>query len=86
MVGFDELPDRGRRLRLFCGAYGLEDRSSLLDAMQRFEQDDLRVMVEGGRAAVSPHSRYVARGEDRFLRDDLDWLVAHCGDLEKAIR
>ena len=86
MVGFDEPPNRGRRLRLFCDAYGLEDRSSLLDVMERFERDDLRVMVEGGRAGVSPHSRYLARGEDRFLRYDLDWLVANCGDLEEAIR
>ena len=86
MVGFDEPPDRGRRLRLFCDAYGLEDRSTLLDAMERFERDDLRVMVEGGRAGVSPHSRYLARGEDRFLRYDLDWLVANGGELERAIR
>jgi hypothetical protein len=85
-VGFAERPDRGRRLRTFCDEYGLDDRSSLLDAMEAFEQEDLTRMVELGGAGVSPHNRYLGRGEDRFLRWDLKWLVDNRAALDRAIR
>ena len=84
-VGFSELPDRGARLRLFCDAYGLTDCSGLLDAVEVFMRDGLRELVELGGAGVLPFSRWLARGEDRHLRWDLDWVVAHRSELEGGL-
>lgn len=84
-VGFSELPDRGARLRLFCDAYGLTDRSGLVDAVEIFMRDGLRELVELGGAGVLPFSRWLARGEDRHLRWDLDWVIAHRSELEGAL-
>ena len=86
MVGFPEPPDRGRRLRIFCEEYGLEDRSTLLEALEAFERDALRELVELGRSGVSPYDRYLARGEDVHLRWDLEWLVINRPQLEVALR
>lgn len=84
-VGFQEPPDRARRLRIFCDAYGLDDRSSLLGALEGFERGDLRELVELGRSRVSPYHRYLVRGEDEHLRWDLEWLVANRHHLERAL-
>lgn len=84
-VGFSELPDRGARLRLFCDAYGLTDRTSLLDVIEEYLRGGLREIVELGGQGVLPFSRYLARGADRFLRWDLDWVGAHRVELERAL-
>ncbi|MGH9226892.1 MAG: hypothetical protein ACRD2W_24605 [Acidimicrobiales bacterium] len=85
-VGFEEPPDRGRRLRLICDAYELDDRSTLMGAIETFEREDLRELLELGHAGVSPHQRYLSRGEDQHLRWDLDWLVANRDGLDRALR
>jgi len=86
MVGFAEPPDRPARLRLFCEAYGIDDRLEFLDGIEAWERDALREIVELGGAGVAPFDRFLAGGEDRFLRWDLEWLTAHRQDLERALR
>lgn len=86
MVGFPEPPDRAGRLRVFCDTYGVEDRLALLDAIEGFEQEALREIIELGRAGVSPFNRFLRRGEDRFLRWDLEWFLAHRNQLQRAVR
>ena len=85
MVGFPDPPDRGARLRRFCDAYGLDDRLELLDSVESFERQGLREIVELGGAGVSPFHRFLARGEDRFLRWDLEWFLAHRDELATAL-
>ena len=84
-VGFAEPPDRPARLRQFCTAYGLDNPLALVDAVEGFERQALHQMLELGGAGVSPHSRFLALGEDRFLRWDLDWFVANRQRLEDAV-
>lgn len=84
-VGFREPPDRARRLRTLCDHYGLDDRSGLVATIERIEVDELRALVELGRAGVSPFARYLARHEDRHLQWDLDWLRANRDELERAL-
>ena len=84
-VGFSELPDRGARLRLFCDAYGLTDRSCVLDVIEKYLRADLREIVELGAAGILPFSGFLARGLDRFLRWDIDWVVEHRLELQRAL-
>jgi hypothetical protein len=86
MVGFSEPPDRPPRLRLFCDAYGVEDRLEFLDGIEACQRDGLREVLELGGAGLAPFDRFLARGEDRFVRWDLEWLVAHRQELERALR
>jgi len=60
--------------------------SEFLDGIEAWERDALREIVELGGAGVAPFDRFLARGEDRFLRWDLEWLTAHRQDLERALR
>ncbi len=85
VVGFLEPPDRGARLRLFCEAYGLDDSLDLLDKVEAFERDGLKEILELGGAGVSPFNRFLAGGEDRFLRKDLEWFLSHRRELERAL-
>ncbi len=84
-VRFPAPPDRGARLRMFCDAYGLEDRLELLDKVEAFEREGLHEIVELGGAGVSPFHRFLARGEDRFLRWDLEWFLANRSELAAAL-
>lgn len=86
MVGFPEPPDRAARLRLFCDAYRVEDRLEFLDKIEAYQRNGLREIVELGGAGLSPFDRFLARGEDRFVRWDLEWLVAHRNELEQALQ
>ena len=86
MVGFPEPPDRPARLRLFCDAYGVKDRLEFLEGIEAYERDVLRDIVELGGAGVTPFDRFLANGEDRFVRLDLEWLAAHRQDLERVLK
>lgn len=84
-AGFPELPDRGARLRLFCDAYGLTDRSHVVDSVESYMTQGLREIAELGGAGVMPFSRFLARGEDRYVRWDLEWVLAHRRELDIAL-
>lgn len=86
MVGFPDPPDRPARLRLFCDAYGVEDRLEFLDGIEAWEREALREIVELGGGGVAPFDRFLAGGEDRFLRWDIEWLLAHRQALERALQ
>ncbi len=71
--GFDDLrpapPHRPARLRMFCDAYGVDDRVGLLDAVEALLRDALTETIELGRRGVSPYGVLLARGEDRLRRN-----------------
>lgn len=85
MVGFHQPPDRGRRLRAFCDEYGLDDRMALLNRVEADELTGLADIVELGSAGMSPYNRFLAGGEDQYLRRDLEWFRAHRDQLERAL-
>jgi hypothetical protein len=78
-------PDRSVRLRLFCDAYGVDDRLALLDAIEAFLSDELADTLEFGRQDVSPFGMYLDRGEDYFRRLELAWLAENRAALEAAL-
>lgn len=79
-------PDRIARLRLFCDAYGVEDRLALLGTIEAFQRESLTETVEFGRQGISPFRTFLDRGEDRFRRVELDWLAQNRAALERALR
>ncbi|MGH9280382.1 MAG: phosphotransferase [Acidimicrobiales bacterium] len=83
--GCPNAAERIARLRAFCDAYGVEDRLALLDAVERLQREDLREMREFGPRGISPYQKFFAGGEYRFVTWDHEWLLAHRGELERAL-
>jgi hypothetical protein len=72
---------RGERLRVLSDAYGLTDRSGLLDALSETKQRwpaTLRYW--------QPLRPSVAAQHLRFCADDLDWLARNWDDLASSLR
>ena len=83
--GWPDVPDRGRRLALFCDAYGLEDRSGLLKmAITRIEamRDDILDRAASGDPSVATHLREDHVGS---YNADLGWIRANEDALRTAI-
>jgi hypothetical protein len=85
-AGFAELPDRPRRLRLFCEAYGVEDPDAVLGAIDDFLDSTLQRICERGSSGVSPFATFLANGEDEYLGLDLAWFRANRQALTAALR
>lgn len=80
-VGLDPPPNRVKRLRLLCEAYGLEDWSSLLPTMQRRAQ---AAYLEKKRLADSGHPTWGSMDEKGYLDGDLkalEFLRDHFDEL-----
>ena len=83
--GCPQPPDRITRLRIFCDAYGVEDRLAMLDSIEAFLRAELRDTLEFGRRGISPFRTFLARGEDHFRRLELDWLARNHDALVDAL-
>jgi Phosphotransferase enzyme family len=79
-------PDRIRRLRVFCDAYGVEDRSALLAAVEASLQEELAETVESGGRGILPYATFFERGEARLRRLELAWLAENREALELALQ
>jgi hypothetical protein len=83
--GFSEPPDRVRRLALFCDAYGLDDRTGLLEtATSRIEglRDDILARAAAGDPSVATH---LAEDHVGSYNADLAWIRANEDALRAAI-
>jgi len=79
------LAERARRLRLFCDAYGLEDRSELL-ATIRLRNDHVARFIEARARAGEPGFVTLARWDTPAkMDDDLAWLDQHRSTFERAL-
>lgn len=81
-----EISERGRRLRLFCNAYGLSDRSGLIAAMRArltyvgsFIDEQARLGDPGMRKLVGWDT------PRKMLIDDVGYLDRHRKVLERAL-
>jgi len=83
-AGFTEPPDRPRRFRLFCEAYGVGSPDAVLGAIDDFLESMLRRICERGSAGVSPFATFLANGENEFLELDLAWFRANRRALRAA--
>ena len=78
-MGFEEPPDRGRRLRLFVDAYGA-DPAHILDAVREAKQRE----AECPRYWPGMTAAIVAEFLSHIVRE-LDWLDANEDDLRAAL-
>ena len=79
-------PDRIRRLRVFCDAYGVEDRLALLEAVEASLQEELTETVEFGKQGISPYVTFFERGEAPLRRLELAWLTESREALKRALQ
>jgi hypothetical protein len=80
------LAERAQRLRLFCDAYGLEDRSSLL-ATIRSRNDYVARFIEARARAGEPGFVTLARWDTPALMDnDIAYLDHHRSTFERALK
>jgi len=66
--------DRGRRLRRFCDAYGLDDRSQLLDTIDRRQRSLYDTLRLWGQAGVEGFAVMWMTGHGSGPLRDLDYL------------
>jgi hypothetical protein len=79
-------PDAARRVRLMADAYGLADRSELVDTIAWW-QDRCWRGIDGEARASAPHAVALrAAGAIREVREAFDWLVANRSRLDAALR
>ena len=83
--GCAQPPDRIARLRMFCDAYGVEDRLALLDAIEAFQRDSLSETLEFGQRGISPYWIFLEHREDHIRRIELDWLAQNRDALREAL-
>lgn len=85
VLGFPEPPDRARRLARFLDAYGLDDRSGLLEmAVRRVEglRDDILRRAAAGDPGVRTHLEEDHVGS---YNADLAWIRGHEAALWAAL-
>jgi hypothetical protein len=85
--GWHRPPDRTRRLRVLCDAYGLppEDRAGfsgvVAKRMEATASGIERLAAEG----VAAHQSLVREGVPASVRADRRWVERHAGELDAAI-
>jgi len=79
--GVAEPADAGGRMRLICDAYGMSDRSGLLEAILWW-QDRCWRGIEAKAAAGDPAmTRVRDSGAVRAIRNDFVWVTSHRAEL-----
>lgn len=78
--------ERARRLRVFCEAYGLEDRSSLLGAVRDRIIYVGKFIVDQAKSGDPGFSKIAARGTPRrMFEDDVGYFDEHRAVLQRAL-
>jgi hypothetical protein len=72
--GFTRPPDRDRRLRVFCDAYGISDTETVLEHMEAYWETEIGRTSVLGPAGVHPWSGFHRRGLVAANQGLLDWL------------
>jgi hypothetical protein len=76
-----DVADAGRRMRVICDAYGLSDRSDLLETVMWW-QDRCWRGIDAKAAAGDPAMiRLRETGAAQSVRDAFDWVSGHRGEL-----
>lgn len=77
--GFDEVPDRHRRLKALAEAYGIDDLDAIVAAAQNYLVENIRRMREFGPRGLKPWEGFVQRGFLEEDRERLHWLKENRG-------
>jgi hypothetical protein len=84
--GVADAAGAARRVRLMADAYGLADRSELVDTIAWW-QDRCWRGIESEARAGAPHALALQRaGAVREVRDAFDWVVANRSRLDSMLR
>jgi hypothetical protein len=84
IVGSD-MPDYGRRARLFCDAYGLADRSGLLDTMRMRMQVLSNTIRSWGESGEPGFAELLRMGYDKLPLQDMEVLDEHRQAIERVL-
>ena len=80
--GFASAPDRARRLRVFCEAYGdVQPAAVVAQALRNWEEDTARI-AEFGPAGIAPWDGFLKRGMVKGNREFVRWLREHAEELD----
>jgi aminoglycoside phosphotransferase (APT) family kinase protein len=85
IVGLEEPPDYARRTRLFCDAYGINDRSALLNTVRRRQQwlsDTIRAL---GGASEPGFAELLRMGYDKLPLQDMRLLEERWDEIAAAL-
>jgi hypothetical protein len=77
--------DRPGRLRRFCDAYGLDDRSGLLDMLVERVEAVCELIVDRAAEGDPAFQRMLAEGHETSYRRDLGFIESTRGRLEHAL-
>lgn len=83
-MGISSGHDRGRRLRLLCDTYGLEDRATFVDILvQRIDAVET-MLVNGARNGIAGYQQVLAEGGHlEALHRDSAWVKRHREELQR---
>jgi aminoglycoside phosphotransferase (APT) family kinase protein len=79
--GFEQIPDRARRVALLTRSYGAPAGFDVVAAAEQLHVQDLDDLERFGRTAVSPYDTFLATGSEAAGERDLAWLRAHREEL-----
>ena len=79
------IEDRARRLRIFCEAYDLGDRTALIEVMRTRVIYLKAFMEDEASRGDAGFVRLVERGTPARMSEDVDYLDEHRGVLERAL-
>jgi aminoglycoside phosphotransferase len=79
------LAERAQRLRLFCDAYGLEDRSSLLETIRLRNDVVARFIEERARAGEPGFVTLAKWNTPALMHNDITYLLEHRSTFERAL-
>ncbi len=83
--GWDEPPDRARRLRVFLDAYGLDERADFFDHVIARKELEKSWVLDYGKRGVHPWKKFLDEGHAGHVDYDIAWLLRHRGELEAAL-
>src|SRR3954451_8267209 len=80
-----DIREQGRRLRLFCDAYGLEKRGGLLYAVEQRLQAMCNVLLRGAANGNVAYQKMVAEGHVDFYRGEIAAFRSRKDTLERSL-
>lgn len=84
-VGLRMSPDRTHRLRLFCDAYGLEERSGFLETIEQRVQAVIKMIVDAAASGDVRFQRKVTEGHVTGYEANLAYIRQDREQLQRAI-
>ncbi|MFN8472382.1 MAG: phosphotransferase [Anaerolineae bacterium] len=82
---YGSLPERARRMRLFCDAYGLEDRRGLTAVIEWRQAVHYSTLAAWADAGVPVFERLWREGHGEAMLRDLSWMRSHRAELEQLL-